>query len=113
MDSEAREHQQRNRMAGHAFDDALRSLRVLNLAGNDRVEADDLVFVCGNVSPRGICLLGLQRMTYEKAVKLRVPAAELFDQVSTIQLLNVKRIHHGPLLGSNTEGSRNSRSRRA
>src|ERR1700730_9611732 len=100
-------------MAGHALDDTLGSLRVLNLAGNDRVKADDLLVTHGNVSLRGICLLGLQRMTYKEAIKLRLPAGELLDRVSAMQFLDMKRICHGSFLGSNTEGSRNSRSTRA
>src|SRR5450756_555065 len=43
VDSEAREHQQRNRVARHALDDALGSFRVLNLPGDDRIEAYNLV----------------------------------------------------------------------
>ena len=43
MDGETREHQQRDWVAGHAFDDALGSLRVLNLAGDYRVETDDFI----------------------------------------------------------------------
>ena len=43
MDGEAREHEERDRVAGHALDDARGRLRVLNLAGDDRVETDDLI----------------------------------------------------------------------
>ena len=86
---------------------------MLNLAGNDRVKADDFLLAHGNVGLRGICLLGLQRMTYEEAIKLRLRAGELLDSVSAMQFLDMKRIGHGSFLGSNTEGSRNSRSRRA
>src|SRR5580704_5147922 len=100
-------------MAGHALDDTLGSLRVLTLAGNDRVKADDFLLAHGNVGLRGICLLGLQSMTYKEAIKLRLPAGELLDSVSAMQFLDMRRIRHGLLLGSNTEGSRNSRSRRA
>jgi len=42
VDREAREHQQRDRMPGHTLDDALGSLRMRNLPGNDGVESDDL-----------------------------------------------------------------------
>lgn len=40
-DSQAGEHQKRERMAVHALDDALGSLCLLHLAGDDRVEADN------------------------------------------------------------------------
>ena len=49
---EAREHEQRNWMAGHPLDHALGSLRVLNLAGNDRIEADYLAVAYGDVGLR-------------------------------------------------------------
>lgn len=48
--SQARKHQQRNRMPRHTFADALRSLCVLNFARNDRVETDDLAAAHRNVS---------------------------------------------------------------
>lgn len=112
MDGEAGEHQQRNRMAGHALDDALGSLRVLNLAGDDRVEADDLLAAHGDVGLRRIGLLGLQRVTREEAIKLRLSAGKLLDVVCPMQFFDMKRRRHGSLLASNTEGSRNSRSRR-
>ena len=52
MDGEARKQKQRDRMAGHALDDALGSLRMLNLAGNYRVEADDLIAAKRNIGLR-------------------------------------------------------------
>jgi hypothetical protein len=36
----------------------------------------------------------------------------LLDVVCAMQFLDTKRMRHGSLLGSNTEGSRNNRSRR-
>ena len=50
IDCQAREHQERDGMAGHALYDPLWSLRMLNLAGNNRVEADDLVVARSNIS---------------------------------------------------------------
>jgi hypothetical protein len=113
VDGETREHQQRDRMAGHALDDALGSLRVLNLAGNDRVETGDLGAAHRDVGLRRIRLLGLQGMTYQEAIKLRLSAGELLDVVRAMQFFYMKRMLHGSLAGSNTEGSRNNRSRRA
>jgi hypothetical protein len=56
--------------------------------------------------------LGLQGVTYEEAIKLRLPTGELFDIMRAVQFFDLKRLLHGSLLGSNTEGSRNNRSRR-
>jgi catechol 2,3-dioxygenase-like lactoylglutathione lyase family enzyme len=52
VDGEAREHQERNRMTGHSLDDALGSLRVLNFAGDDRVETGHLIAVHRNIGLR-------------------------------------------------------------
>jgi hypothetical protein len=52
VDGKAREYQQGNWVTGHALDDALRGLRVLNLTGNDRIETNDLIAVQCNVSLR-------------------------------------------------------------
>ena len=113
MNGEAREHQQRDRPTGHSLDDALRSLRVLNLAGDDGVEAGDLIAIHRDIGLRGIRLLGLQGVTYEEAIKLRLPAGELFDVMRAVQFFDMKQRLQGSLLGSNTEGSRNNCSRRA
>ena len=99
-------------MARHALDDALGSLRVRNFAGDDGVVADNLAAAHGDISLRRVGLLGLQRVTDEEAIKFRLPAAEWLDVVRAMQFLDMKRMRHGSLLGSNTEGSRNSRSRR-
>ena len=48
----------------------------------------------------------------EEAVEFGAPAGKLFDGVRAMQLFDTKRSCHGSLLGSNTEGSRNSCSRR-
>ena len=42
MHGEAREYQDRDWMARHAFDDALGGIRVMHLAGDDRIKADEL-----------------------------------------------------------------------
>jgi hypothetical protein len=52
VDGEARQYQQRNWMTGHALDDTLGSLRVLNLAGNDGAEANNLIAAQRNISLR-------------------------------------------------------------
>ena len=52
VDGKARQYQQGNWVTGHAFDDALRSLRVHNLTGNDRIETNDLIAAQCNVSLR-------------------------------------------------------------
>jgi len=49
MNGETREHQERDRMARHALDDALGSARMRNLAGDNRVEADNFVIAYGDV----------------------------------------------------------------
>jgi hypothetical protein len=41
-----------------------------------------------------------------------LPASERLDNVRAMQFFDMKRMRHGSLLKSNTEGSRNSRSRR-
>ncbi len=112
MNSKVREHQERDRMAWHAFDDALSRLRVRSLARDDRIEAAYLAVGHGHVGLRRVGLLGLQRVTDEEAIQLRLPAGELLDGVSAMQFFDMKRTRHGSLLGSSTEGSRNSRSRR-
>ena len=86
VNRKARQHQQRDRMARHALDDALRRVRMMNLARDDRVEADNLAAGHRDVGLRRICLLGAQRMTDEKAMKLRLSAGELLDGVGAIEL---------------------------
>jgi hypothetical protein len=61
----------------------------MNLACDDRVEADDLVAAHGDVGLRRICLLGLQRVTYEEAIKLRLPAGELLDGMVAMQFFDM------------------------
>ena len=43
VNGKARKYQQGNWVTGHALDDALRGLRVLNLTGNDGVETDNCI----------------------------------------------------------------------
>ena len=105
MNSKPREHQQRDRMARHTFHDAFGSGGVLNLARDDRVEADDLVATYSKVGLRRVSLLSLQRVAPEEAIELRLAAGEWLDCVSAMQLFDAKRRRHGSLLGSNTEGS--------
>jgi len=112
MNGKAGQHQQRNRIARHALDDALGGLGVTNLAGDDRIETDNLVTGHGNVGLRRICLLGAQRVADEETIKLGPPASEVLDGVGTIELLDAKQIRHGLLFGSNTDRSPNRRSRR-
>ena len=52
VDGEAREHQQWDRVAGHALDDSLGGLRVLNFARDDRVETHDFIAAHRDISLR-------------------------------------------------------------
>jgi hypothetical protein len=54
--------------------------------------------------------LDLQRAADEEAIKLRLPAGEMLDDMNPHQLLDAERLRHGLLLEPKTEGSRNSRS---
>src|ERR1700722_9388174 len=84
----------------------------MNLARDDLVEADNLAAGHRDIGLRRICLLGAQRMADEKAIELGLSAGELLDGVGAIDLFDMRRIRHGSVLGSKTDGSRNSRSSR-
>ena len=49
VDGKASEYEKRDRMAGHALHDAFGSFRVLNLSGDDGVEADNLIVADGDI----------------------------------------------------------------
>ena len=59
MNREPCQYQQRNRVARHAFDDALGGIGMANLASNHRIEPEHLVATEGDVSLRRIGLLSL------------------------------------------------------
>jgi hypothetical protein len=82
-------------MAWHALDDALRGLQVSNLAGDDCVESDNVAITHGNIGLRGVCLLGLQSVAYEEAIKFQLAAVELLNAVSAMQFFDAKRTRHG------------------
>ena len=71
---------------------------MLDLTGDDRVEPHDLVFPNCNVRLRGIGLLGLQRVTYEEAIKLWLAAGELLNCVRAVQFLDAKWLGHESFL---------------
>ena len=98
MNGKAGEYQQRYGMAWHALDDPLGSVRMLNLSGYDRVETENLAVAHGNIGLRRIRLLRLQRMTLQKAIKLRLPAIELLDGMGAMQFLDAKQSRHDSLL---------------
>ncbi len=52
VDGKARKYQQGNWVTGHALDDALRGLRVLNLTGNDGIETNDRIVAQRDIGPR-------------------------------------------------------------
>jgi len=68
INGKALEHEQRDGVTWHAFNDPLRGVRVTDLADDDGVDADDLAVAHGNVSLGGIRLLSLQRAPEQKAI---------------------------------------------
>ncbi len=81
MHGETREHEQRDRVARHSLGNARWRVRMTNLAGNDRIVADDITISHRDVGLRRVCLLGLQRVSNEKAIELGLPASEPFNGV--------------------------------
>ena len=57
-------------MARHALHDPLWRVGVLNLAGDERIKAENFAIAERNIGLRRICLLRLQCVASEKAVKL-------------------------------------------
>jgi hypothetical protein len=49
VNSEAGQHEQRNRVTRHALHDPFGSIRVMNLARDDCVEADDFIVAYGDI----------------------------------------------------------------
>ncbi|HEY1803718.1 MAG TPA: hypothetical protein VGG45_04490 [Terracidiphilus sp.] len=84
MNGQPGKDQQRDRMARHAPYDALGGIGMSNLAGNHAVEAENLTAVDGDVGLRRICLLRLQRVPYQKTVKLRLSAAKCVDDMDAL-----------------------------
>ncbi len=89
VDGKAGEHQQGDRMARHAFDDTLGCLRMRDLAGDDGVEAQYFAAAHGDIGLRRIRLLGLQRVTDQKAIELWLAAGEWIYGVRALQLHEV------------------------
>jgi hypothetical protein len=81
MNGKSREHEQRDRVARHSLRDARWRVSMENLAGNDRMVADDITVSHRDVGLRRVCLLRLQRVSNEKAIELGLPASEPFDGV--------------------------------
>ena len=84
VNGQPRKNQQRNRVTRHALNHPLGRVRMPNLAGYDGVETDNLAVADGHVGLRGIRLLGLQRVTNQEAIKLRLPASEMIDNVGAV-----------------------------
>ena len=92
-------------MARHAFDNAFRRVRVMHFTRDDGVEADDFFASYGNISLRRIRLLGTKCVPDQEAVEFRLPACERLNDMGTTQLFDTKRIFHGSLFASKTDGS--------
>jgi len=110
MHGQPRQDKKRYGMTGHAFDNALRRISVTDFPSHNRIVADNRLFAQADIGLRGIHLLGPERMTNEEPIKFRLAAGEILDLMSALQFFYSQWICHG--LGSKTDGSRNSRSRR-
>jgi hypothetical protein len=83
---------------------------MMHLARDNCVEADDFAAAKRQIGLWGIWLLGAERVPRKKAVEFGLTAGEGLNGVGSVQLFDAKQIRYGSLLGSKTEGSRNSRS---
>jgi len=84
VNGKSREHKQRNRMTRHSLHDAFRGVGMPDLAGYNSVETNNFAAADCNVCLRGVRLLCLQRMTYQKTIKLWLPAGESLDYVGPV-----------------------------
>ena len=94
MNRKTREHEQRDRVPRHSLCNARWRLCMLNLAGHDRIVADDVAISDGDVGLRRMRLLGLQRVLNEKAIELGLPASEPFNGVRAAEFFDVQCVHH-------------------
>ena len=88
MNGEPREHEQRNRMARHAFRNPRGRCFGDCFRGDDRVIPDDRRVCERDIGLRRMRLLGLQRVADEEPVECRFAASEIFNGVFAPQLFD-------------------------
>ena len=86
--SEAREQDQRDRVPCLALGQALRRVRVGNLARHQRIVSRDLTVAEADIGPRSVGLLSRQGEADQEFVELPLPARELIDLMFTAQRLD-------------------------
>lgn len=97
-------------MPRHPLRDAIRRIGMSHFAGDEQVEANDVLVIQRDIGPRRVRRLSLERMTEQEAVEGGMAAREAFDDVVTFQGLDAKARHGSSSVPrSNTEGSRKRR----
>jgi len=88
VDREARQNQKRDRMTRHAFAEPRRSVRLLNVADDERIEARNPGAFERDIGLGGIRLLRLQGMTDQESIEVGLTACETVNRMHAAELLD-------------------------